>query len=359
MENEGTSAAVGGTPSVTSVIYDAFISYRRSDERTASAIYELLELFGQRVFFDRRCIRLGESWESSILVAARNTRTLLVLWSRSAAASSEMRRELQMVSSQCRVVPIRLDMSPLPPELSARQALDGLDVGTRILARGRELVVQNQLSQSEAMATLVRELQGEGIELTPAQQRRARVYIGSLQRSLWAAGLGAGIWLWSRASRAAVGPAGACAFSFGIAGIGAGHLMVNEPLPPSATERVASAVAPVFPVDDARLTLQRRLDESTRALTECQRDAKAALGECLESRQRTTDGARALQTCEGERTASLDRLKNRETALADAVRQLQECQASSRPRDTGILRTTVPERRLERSSVPPPSAGLR
>lgn len=128
MENEVTKDGISEPPK-KSGSYDAFVSYRRSDERTANAVYELLKLFGQRVFLDRRCIALGQTWESTILIAARNARTLIVLWSRSAAASVEMKRELQMVSDDCQVVPIRLDMSALPPSFPSGRRSRGLTSG--------------------------------------------------------------------------------------------------------------------------------------------------------------------------------------------------------------------------------------
>jgi hypothetical protein len=363
MDIEGTSVGVREPGPAASAGYDAFISYRRSDERTATAVYELLELFGQRVFLDRRCIHLGQSWESTILVAARSTRTLLVLWSRSAAASSEIRREIQMVPDQCRVIPIRLDLSPLPPELATWQALEGLDAASRILARGRELVVQGKQSTSEAMATIVRELRIDGVELTPEQRRRARAYVGVLRRGILAAGLGTALWFWSRASRAAVSGAGASALALGVAGVGLGHFTQGEsPLQAECQPLLATAApAPVPPVngapppehtaidpaDDARAELQRQLDQSTRQLAECQRGAKANLSQCRDECRRAMAAlARpdepaappiaevtptpaiddsALRVCEAQQAELLGQQKQDQAALAKSERQLQEC----------------------------------
>jgi hypothetical protein len=375
MEIEGTSVGIREPGPAAPAGYDAFISYRRSDERTATAVFELLELFGQRVFLDRRCIRLGQSWESTILVAARNTRTLLVLWSRSAAASSEMRREIHMVADQCRVIPIRLDMSPLPPELSAWQALEGLDVASRILARGRELVVQGKQSTADAMATIVRELRSDGVELTPEQRRRTRAYVGVLRRGMLAAGLGTALWFWSRASRAAVSGAGASALALGVAGVGLGHVTQREaplqaecnpllttaapvsvpaPAPPPPVNDPAPEHTAIDPADKARAELQRQLDGTTRQLAECQRDAKAKLSQCRdESRRAIAELSRpdepepvppitevnptppaddsALRACQAQQAELLERQKQDQAALTNSERQLQECRDTARP----------------------------
>ena len=382
-EIEGTSVGLREAGPAAPAGYDAFISYRRSDERTATAIYELLELFGQRVFLDRRCIRLGQSWESTISMAARSTRTLLVLWSRSAAASSEIQREIRMAPDHCRVIPIRLDLSPLPPDLCAWQALEGLDVASRILARGRELVVQGQLSTSDAMATIVRELRSDGVELTPDQRRRVRAYVGVLRRGALAAGVGAALWFWSRASRAAVSGAGASALALGVAGVALGHLTREEapiqaeckpllaaltpvpapaPVPPPRDDPPSPLHTGLDPADEVRAQLQRQLDESTRQLAECRRSAGASRSPCRDERQQPPADDSALRACEAQQAALLERQKRDQAALTNSERQLQECRAASRAPDPSPLpsgayelRWKAPIRIREQTAPSPPA----
>jgi hypothetical protein len=146
-----------------------FISYRRSDVGLARALAELLEVLGTPTFLDVRSIRLGQAWEPAILLAARSAHTMLVLWSRNAAGSSYMRQEWAVASTECRIIPVRLDGSELPPELAPRQAVD-LTVSERLLARMAELA-RAGVSRTAASAQLVQELRRDGVELEPKQRR--------------------------------------------------------------------------------------------------------------------------------------------------------------------------------------------
>lgn len=191
-----------------------FISYRRSDVGVARAMAELLESLGELVFLDVKSIRLGQSWEAAILQAAREANTMLVLWSRNAAASSYIRREWAMASPSCRLIPIRLDGSELPPELASRQALD-LKVGERLLARISELQGAG-MSHQAASEQLVDELRREGVELQP-RQRRALFGVAAAFGGSSLAALG---WLARRSLQSVLSPAGA------LAGAGAGAALL-------------------------------------------------------------------------------------------------------------------------------------
>lgn len=347
---EATSFVRGDAPG--SGDYDAFISYRRTDERVASAIYELLVLFGQRVFLDRQCIRLGDNWDATLLLAARKARRLLVLWSRNAAASSEMKRELEMVTKECRIVPIRLDNSPLPPALSAAQSLEGLDVASRILARGRELVLHSKQSQSEAMASVVKELRSEGVELTPEQERRTRAYLGVLERSLIAAGLGTAAWLWSRASRAAVSRAGVSALLLGAIGVQVGRARGPDASPhPGATLTTdssgAGGGAPQPPGPDPAPVAPTQLCPGADELAKLQKQASAAkreLAECKQEAKTQLDGSLSkLGDCDKQRSAALQQLETE-------GKNLRECQAS-----LAATQKSAAQKPAAQKSVTPPS----
>jgi hypothetical protein len=164
-----------------------FISYRRSDVAVARALAKLLTSFGQQVFLDVNSIGLGARWEEEIENALYRANTLLVLWSRSAQGSQYMQREIAGIrKGECKVIPVRLDGSPLPPELEADNALE-IPAHLMWLGRVSELVRDGRMSHAEAVAQLGQELKKDGIDLTPAQQRRAAAYARSV--SGWAGGV--------------------------------------------------------------------------------------------------------------------------------------------------------------------------
>jgi hypothetical protein len=157
-----------------------FISYRRSDVAIARALAKLLTSFGQQVFLDVNSIGLGARWEEEIENALYRANTLLVLWSRSAQGSEYMQREIAGIrKGECKVVPVRLDGSPLPPELEASNALE-IPAHLMWLGRVSELVRDGRMSHADAVAQLGEELKKDGIDLTPAQQRRAAAYAQSV-----------------------------------------------------------------------------------------------------------------------------------------------------------------------------------
>jgi hypothetical protein len=184
--------------------WDAFLSYRRADVGVARAIHRLLGAFGQNVFLDVANIPLGQPWEATIDQAMSTSRTLVILWSRNAANSSEMRREWGARPADCRMIPVRLDGSPLPAELAHLQALEGLSVAERILARGAELVKHQHLSHAKANATILSELREEGVDLTPEQERAVLGYVGSMGRALMAAAAVFLTWFFARNAAAAI-----------------------------------------------------------------------------------------------------------------------------------------------------------
>lgn len=159
--------------------YDAFISYRRSDRITADGVVRFLDAFGLTTFVDRSS-RAGTEWEPELWAALASAKVLVVLWSRSAAASSWVEKEWRHVGPQCRIVPVRLDGEPLPQELNRLTAVEGLDVGTRLLQRTFELMRQQGLSPAQTQAQLVQELAEDGIVLEPKRRDALGILLGFL-----------------------------------------------------------------------------------------------------------------------------------------------------------------------------------
>jgi len=161
------------------MVYDAFISYRRSDRITADGVARFLDAFGLTVFVDRSS-RAGTNWEPELRAALASAKVLVVLWSRSAAQSAWVEQEWRNVPRECRVVPIKLDGEKLPDELRRLTAVEGLDVGSRLLQRSFELMQQGGLAPSQAQAQLVRELAADGVVLEPKKHEALGIFLGFL-----------------------------------------------------------------------------------------------------------------------------------------------------------------------------------
>ena len=104
-----------------------FISYARDDIHLVLPIVHLLRAGGATVFVDLEGISYGEKWVDVIFQQLRASDRILVFWSLSAARSDWVKKEyLVAIDNGLRVVPVRLDDTPLPHELSKFQALTTL-----------------------------------------------------------------------------------------------------------------------------------------------------------------------------------------------------------------------------------------
>jgi hypothetical protein len=104
-----------------------FVSYSREDEKLVLPVVHLLRAGGAIVFLDTENIPYGEKWESVLLENLRDSERILVFWSSHASKSDWVRREyLSAISDGLKVIPVPLDATPLPVELSAYQALTDL-----------------------------------------------------------------------------------------------------------------------------------------------------------------------------------------------------------------------------------------
>jgi hypothetical protein len=102
----------------------AFISHNRADKALAEEIGMRLVAEGCGVWFDKWEIAPGDSIFGRINDGLGKTTHLLVLWSKDAAVSRWVGSELAAAISRMlgdgsmRVVPVRLDDTPLPPLLA-------------------------------------------------------------------------------------------------------------------------------------------------------------------------------------------------------------------------------------------------
>ena len=147
----------------------AFLSYNKADVAVARSVGAHLSLAGVDVWFDEWKITAGDSIPGCLNEGLRKFDVFLLLWSAQASRSVWVRQELNSAivralndaTNRTRVIPCRLDTTPLPPLIEDRQAVDfgnrqrGIDtllgelVGDRS-RRARLLALQHVLSDLDA-----------------------------------------------------------------------------------------------------------------------------------------------------------------------------------------------------------------
>jgi hypothetical protein len=106
-----------------------FLSYAREDLEQATRIEQQLTTVGVAVWRDQQKLRAGLNWPKALGEAIAASDALVMLWSRRAAESSFVELEWSVaLALKKRVIPCRLDRSPLPASLAATQAIqpDGI-----------------------------------------------------------------------------------------------------------------------------------------------------------------------------------------------------------------------------------------
>ena len=101
-----------------------FVSYSRKDSDRIQQAVALLEAGGAQVFRDIDDIEFGDDWEEVITRKLQECERVMIFWSANAKASDWVGREYTIaLTQQKRLVPVLLDSTPLPPELSKYHAL--------------------------------------------------------------------------------------------------------------------------------------------------------------------------------------------------------------------------------------------
>ena len=99
------------------------IIYSRADSAQAHRAQQLAAVYGQALI-DRQ-LPPGALWRPTIADWICGGQRVLLLWSASAAASNEIRRELDTaIACQRQIVPVLLDSTPLPGVIGDTQAID-------------------------------------------------------------------------------------------------------------------------------------------------------------------------------------------------------------------------------------------
>lgn len=91
---EGGSSSPTAT-SEKNMSHDVFISHSSADKRAADAACALLEARGIKCWIAPRDIRPGSDWGESIITAIEQARIMLLLLSKQANVSPQIRREVE------------------------------------------------------------------------------------------------------------------------------------------------------------------------------------------------------------------------------------------------------------------------
>jgi len=96
-----------------------FISYSRVNGEVVTIAAKLLRAGGATVFQDVVDVDYGSDWQEALASAIRQCERVLVFWSLAASTSEWVEREWRMaLQAGKRIVPMLLDRTPLPTELS-------------------------------------------------------------------------------------------------------------------------------------------------------------------------------------------------------------------------------------------------
>lgn len=104
-----------------------FVSYSREDLDKVRPIARVLRtLPGVSVFLDVEDIRHGDRWEEVLDEKLKASGQMYVFWSEHASKSDYVRREYltALQNPATRIIPVKLDETPLPPKLAGFQAMD-------------------------------------------------------------------------------------------------------------------------------------------------------------------------------------------------------------------------------------------
>ena len=114
-----------------------FASYSHKDGPAVHGLVRLLRVTGAPIFLDIDSIPAGTKWRQIIEQAISRADAVVLFWSTHAAQSEQVQQEWRVAISFGKdIIPVCLEHTPLPPDLSEYQAVLLQD----LLPRVRELV---------------------------------------------------------------------------------------------------------------------------------------------------------------------------------------------------------------------------
>jgi hypothetical protein len=108
-----------------------FLSYNADDKAYVRRLAAALKLTGAQVWFAEWTIRPGDSITGAIQDGLSGSGTFVLVWSDAASRSRWVKTEMEAAvdrwirEDSCRLVPVRLDSTPLPPLLRSVRYIDG------------------------------------------------------------------------------------------------------------------------------------------------------------------------------------------------------------------------------------------
>jgi hypothetical protein len=105
--------------------YEIFVSYPRAHRALVAPLAKLLKLGHRSVFQEEITLAPGDDCEEVVVAALEASRVVILIWCSHARRSIQLRKEWALARTLSkRVVPVLLDKTPLPRELSKIQAID-------------------------------------------------------------------------------------------------------------------------------------------------------------------------------------------------------------------------------------------
>ncbi len=151
-----------------------FCSYSSADRQRVTGLSLLLEALGHRVFVDHKTIKPGLRWEAALQQGLEDADVLLVYWSKHAAQSNWVRREIEWFHthrSDRSLVPVLADETPLSELLNAFQKSDLFPLVNELIALQREMRSQGS-KPSQIQAEIVKRLDEAGIQVEQKDRKK-------------------------------------------------------------------------------------------------------------------------------------------------------------------------------------------
>jgi hypothetical protein len=114
---------IGDSSSVIGM-HDIFLSYSTKDRARLQPLFQALAQQDWSVFWDHQSIHTGENWHRKIDQAIRESRCVVVVWSKSSVDSEWVLEEASKGKSRNVLLPIRIDAIEPPFGFGMRQAGD-------------------------------------------------------------------------------------------------------------------------------------------------------------------------------------------------------------------------------------------
>ncbi len=166
--------------------HTVFLSYSRSDQKQALLVVRALETAGYRVWWDG-LIEGGERFSRTTEAALENARAVVVLWSKTSAASHWVHDEATRARDTARLVPVSLDGTLPPLGFGQFQSIDVSRVVGKPGSEPMRKVLRAVAALHDAPA-----LPPQGQSAKAPSRRRMLIGAGALTL-----GVGGGLLIWS------------------------------------------------------------------------------------------------------------------------------------------------------------------